>query len=428
MGKKPPSNPVPSLKKALNHKQIHLRQRARIILLTLDGKDEDAIAEEVGVSKRTVAKWRNAWAQDGLWIFPSEVFTQPMNATPATHTDETHTDDVPSTPPHADTPATAQPTTPPEPQFPPRLDTGFAAEIQLLPDDSMPTAARKLLLRNMARLVEWEPAVREGIDPEGVHKMRVATRRLRSVMEIFVRYIETDDYKSIRKPVRKTARRLGDVRDLDVFMETVHRYIETELNGDTAHLAPMLNALDKPYKRARKRLIRWLDHDKFDDFVQDFVTDLRRDDIEMVTDWHRYTVSQMVPRLIYTYLEYVRLHEPFLPDADIEMLHEVRLDAKRLRYVLEFFDDVLGPEASTVVESTKALQDYLGALNDYSVANDIARELQDDLSGKDKDAVKAFRSYCKAQVKALQDNVATAWADFDTPELRAALGAAVGRL
>lgn len=423
----PPQDPIPSLKNALQHKQIHVRQRAKIVLLTLDGKAEDDIAEEVGVSKRTVAKWRNAWTQDGLWIFPREVFIDTMNASttapskPETLDPETNGPDAPPS-----TPLPAQDAAP-DPETPQlRVDIGFAADIKLQPDDTMAMAARKLLLRNMARLVEWEPIAREGTDPEGVHKMRVATRRLRSVLELFVRYIETTPYKNVNKRLRKTAKQLGNVRDLDVFMETVHRYVETELDGDDTALLPMLNELNKPYQKARKRLLHWLDDDKFDAFVQGFITTLQADDLEMVPELTGYTVGHTLPRLVYTYLEYVRMHDALLGDADLEMLHELRLDAKRLRYVLEFFDDVMGPEVKTVIDATKGLQDYLGALNDYRVANELAKDLQDELKGDARSAVKAFRSHCKAQIEAMRTGIGAAWAAFDTPQMRSALGRAIG--
>lgn len=424
-----PENPVPSLQSALAHKQIHVRQRAQIILMTLDGHTDDDIAQEVGVSKRTVNKWQNAWSQDGLWIFPSEVFTeQGAEEQPMTITDPTAEQKVDVS---QDDHNGAEPPTP-EPEaalaLSPRLDMSFVEAIRLQPQDNMSLAVRKLLLHNMARLINWEPVAVEGIDPEGVHKMRVATRRIRSVLEVFVRYIETDQYKSVNKRIRRTAKLLGDVRDLDVFMETVYVYVENELAGDVAPLQPMLDTLNKPYQKARRQLIRWLDDQKYDDFVQAFVKELRTDKLDMVHDVQTFTVAHMVPRLVYSYLEYLRLHEPLLAEADYAMLHEARLDAKRFRYVLEFFTDVLGDEVTNVISAAKGLQDFLGEMNDLRIANDIAKSVQDDLSGDAKAAVKTFRSYCKDRATTLRGTVLERWASFDTPEMRAALGAAVGKL
>jgi CHAD domain-containing protein len=60
--------------------------------------------------------------------------------------------------------------------------------------------------------------------------------------------------------------------------------------------------------------------------------------------------------------------------ADIPALHAVRIDAKRLRYTLESFREVLPPVAATLVERVTALQDHLGLLNDADIAARMTRE------------------------------------------------------
>lgn len=425
----PPADPIPSLNTALDHKQVHVRQRARIILMTLDGKDEDRIAEAVGVSKRTVAKWQNAWDQDGLWIFPADVFTKhvPDSTSAGQHTDAVQeattveTVDTQHEEPEAVTNA-------PEATLPPRVELDPEFDLTLLASDSMGEAGRKLMLRQLEALLKWEAVAVEGEDIEGVHKMRVATRRTRNILEVFVRFIDMDAYKTVRKRLAKTAKRLGDVRDLDVFRVTAQHYIDTELDGDGSALQPMFNELDTMYGKARKRLMRWLSNKDYDSFVQDFAARLQNGKLKFEADMYTYRVEQMVPRLIYTYLEYVRLHEPLLQDASVEMLHELRLDMKRLRYVLEFFADVLGDDVQTVITETKTLQDYLGDLNDHDVAANIIRELSGNLSGDDKAAAKAFRKYCQQRVETLRANASDAWAAFDSTHTRQALGHAVGSL
>ena len=56
-------------------------------------------------------------------------------------------------------------------------------------------------------------------------------------------------------------------------------------------------------------------------------------------------------------------HEPQRSDE----LHDMRIAAKRLRYTLEIFEDVLPPESSAVVKEVTQIQEELGALHDSDV-------------------------------------------------------------
>jgi CHAD domain-containing protein len=55
-------------------------------------------------------------------------------------------------------------------------------------------------------------------------------------------------------------------------------------------------------------------------------------------------------------------------------LHRVRIAAKRLRYTLEFFEEVLGPEAHALIDQMKRLQDHLGEIQDDVVAVTVLRD------------------------------------------------------
>lgn len=419
-----PQDPVPSLEKALAHKQEYVRQRAQIILLTLEGQGEDAIAEAVGVSTRTVLKWQHAWATDGLWIFPQEVFAD-AGATDGSATDARDEDaDLAEDDDDDDDDLILM-----ESDGEDLLDlTSYKAAPGIGPSDTMADAGRKLMLHNLAQMDHHLPIALLGEDIEGVHKMRVATRRLRSVLDMFVRYIDTDAYRTVQKRLRQTARRLGAVRDLDVFRGYVAAYVENELGGDPEPLLPMMAVLDARYNRARKRLEKWLNSDKYQSFFKHFSAMLTSGDTQLSDDLHVYEVNQMVPRLIYADLEFVRLHKPFLSHADADQLHAIRLDFKRLRYALESFSEVLGPELSVVIKSIKGLQDHMGEMNDMYVAVEILKELGGELAKPDREPVKAFRNYCAARADALQATLPQVWDTFDNQQIRQALGQAVGAL
>ncbi len=56
-----------------------------------------------------------------------------------------------------------------------------------------------------------------------------------------------------------------------------------------------------------------------------------------------------------------------LDPAEVETLHDMRIAAKRLRYILELSAHVFGPYAGTAAKRTKELQDLLGEIHDCDV-------------------------------------------------------------
>ena len=94
-------------------------------------------------------------------------------------------------------------------------------------DDTMAEAARKTLLYHLQKMMLHEPGTRDGEDPEELHDMRVATRRMRAAMRVFEDYLAMAQFKPFLKVMRETGRELGAVRDLDVFMIKTQAYIHS---------------------------------------------------------------------------------------------------------------------------------------------------------------------------------------------------------
>jgi CHAD domain-containing protein len=238
--------------------------------------------------------------------------------------------------------------------------------------------------------------------------------------------------------LKRTGRKLGAVRDLDVFMERARSYLETlpaERSGD---LDPLFDVWLAQRQQARSKMIDYLDGERYRDFVDGFrlfvqtsgVGARDEDAIPPVPT----QVRHVVPQLIYERWASVQAFGPLLDGAPVETLHALRIECKRLRYTLEFFQEVLGPEAALVIEHVVRLQDHLGSLNDADVANTLLSEfLFASPSRKSPERVIApgVVSYLAAKQRELQtlmDAFPQMWQEFDSPEVRRGLAAAVAVL
>ena len=120
------------------------------------------------------------------------------------------------------------------------------SDISVDPFEPFAVAAARIVRRRADELFEAEEGVLDTTDIERVHDMRVASRRLRAVLEIFAPCFPQGDYKTVLRDVKALADALGERRDPDVHIEDME---ELESHFQAAH-RPGLDAL---IRRLRER-------------------------------------------------------------------------------------------------------------------------------------------------------------------------------
>jgi CHAD domain-containing protein len=389
-------------------------RRAQIILMHLEDASTQHIAAAVSLSTSQVRHWRREWEKRGIDIFP-----------PLPDENDVYETEQAEPRPGVDTP---------------RLVLDLRDTVGMLPDDPMAEAGRKALFFNFERMLLHEPGSRLGEDIEAVHDMRVATRRMRSAFRLFAPFFKATTIKPFRQELRHIAGVLGTVRDLEVFLEKAQRFADSTPDTD---LTPLMQAWTKRLDKARDALIEELDSKRFARFVNRFYAFLITPGKGAVPlpepgDAVAYQVRHVAPRLIYEHYERVRAYEPVLEDAPVGTLHALRIDFKRLRYAVEFFEEVLGPEAKSFIKEIKTMQDHLGDLNDAEVAGGVLRDFVDrhnaqhsgtplfmrpDISG-----VVVYAAATEAERQRLLDTFPAAWAAFTREDVRRDLALAVAVL
>jgi CHAD domain-containing protein len=88
-------------------------------------------------------------------------------------------------------------------------------------EDQFCAAMRKLIAARFETLWKTMPAAIAGDDIEGVHDVRVASRRLRAAMDVAVECFPSEWYRPLHTNAKEITRSLGAVRDLDVQIEAL---------------------------------------------------------------------------------------------------------------------------------------------------------------------------------------------------------------
>lgn len=342
-------------------------RRARALLALDEGKPVREAAKIAPLSPKRVRYWLNQFRKQRLQIFRPHV---PVSATPHAGVSSALEGD-----PQLTEAAMVEP-------MPNDTERRLPVRPGLEPDDPMAEAARKTLSFHLQQMLYYEPGTRKGEDPEHLHDMRVATRRMRAALRIFEGYLDLKDIAPFVKGLRRTGRMLGTVRDLDVFGEKTEAYLGTLSPEQRTALDPLLAVWNRRREVARQEMLAYLDSQRYRQFKEGFGQFLQKPEAGALPAFTKtgqprpHRLRHVVPLIIHERFAAVRAYGEWveIPDAPLDQYHRLRIAAKELRYALEFFREVLGPETKTLIGTMKDLQDHLGCLQDAVVACNLLRD------------------------------------------------------
>jgi CHAD domain-containing protein len=212
-----------------------------------------------------------------------------------------------------------------------------------------------------------EAGTRLGEDIEALHDMRVAARRLRAAMQAFRPFLPPR-IQRFRDELGWVARALGDVRDLDVQLERMPEW-RAGFDEARAHALDGIEALLQSRREtARRRMLATLDSRRCELLVERFAAVLQRG-IPRSFAPGRQPILAVAPDLLEKRYRQVRKRGDAITRASpASEYHLLRIDAKKLRYALEFVGPIYGKQASEFTARVTALQDVLGLHQDADVA------------------------------------------------------------
>jgi CHAD domain-containing protein len=238
------------------------------------------------------------------------------------------------------------------------------------PSEPMIVFAYDCLRREFDDLVARQPAENATPSPDDVHRMRIATRRLRVALRLFRRMLPKEA-KSFRKEFRRFARALGEVRDLDVYSENFRTYAEAvppenvdELGGYELHLR-------RERTEARSNLAALFADERHAALLKSFAAFLdEAPSPAAVRRWRSFEIADGVDKYLKKSLKRVlKLGHKIGDEAHAKDLHRLRIRTKRFRYELEFFVPIY-PSLGKAAKATKVLQDLLGVHQDACTATE----------------------------------------------------------
>lgn len=239
------------------------------------------------------------------------------------------------------------------------LDLPVPASVSATRGTPAGTALGLALGEQVRRLLLHDPGVRLGSDPEELHQMRVATRRLRAFLRAGRDVLDRSWSEPLRDELGWLGRALGPARDLDVLIERLADDAAA-VGDEAAAVAGLLAELEEERATARVIVVDALSSDRYlallDRLEHATEPELSGDEVSLREVWRREWRR--------TRRAFDRLDEES-PDAE---LHAARIRAKRARYAAELATHELGKRGDAFVKAARDMQDVLGEHQDATVA------------------------------------------------------------
>ena len=266
-----------------------------------------------------------------------------------------------------------------------RTPRDYSGKVKVPLNGSIPArdAARALLLHLLGTLEANLPGVRNDIDPEFLHDMRVAIRRTRSAIGQLKGVLPPATAARFTREFAWLQEMTGPARDLDVYVYELPGMGRLLPARARRSLGPLARLLERRRHATHAALAREMDSSRFSRLLADWRAFLllptpRRptgapNALQPCAD----LAAKRIGRL---YRRALREGAAIAAESPAADLHELRKTCKKLRYLVEFFQSLLErEEADAAIAALKVLQDTLGRFQDLQVQADAlvgyAREL-----------------------------------------------------
>jgi inorganic triphosphatase YgiF len=258
-----------------------------------------------------------------------------------------------------------------------------AGPVALDPAMTVEAALQRFGRQCLTHLLRNEPVMSAG-EPEGIHQMRVAVRRLRSGLSGLKPMLPLEEHCWTSEELKWLSHALGPARNWDIFAASLVRPVSDALpdrrelesvvrlvgrNRDAAFDAAKQAILSERYTKSTLRLFRWFEARQW-----------REQSVSEHAALLLAPIGNIAPGLIERCYRRVRKRSKRFAEQSPTQRHRLRIALKKLRYIIEFLESLFDEiQVRILVNRLKSLQDFLGHANDVRVAYALLDELLEEI-------------------------------------------------
>ena len=247
-------------------------------------------------------------------------------------------------------------------------------------------AALRIQRSLLTTLRRNERGAREALDPEFLHDYRVAVRRIRTCLAQMHGVLPARSVTRFRRDFRWLAEMTNPARDMDVFRIDLAGHARLLPPPHRGDIDPLIAFVLARQPAAPKRLTEGLRSARYRSLLRDWVAFLKTRPAggPSTPDANRRIFEVASERIASRFARVMRKGKKLKSGSADLKFHRLRIECKKLRYLLEFFQDLYDPEeVETFIAPLRKLQDTLGEFNDLRVQRGALRPFANDLARTD---------------------------------------------
>lgn len=234
------------------------------------------------------------------------------------------------------------------------------------PDATIDEAIRAAVAACVEALLQHDPGIRVGGDPEDVHQGRVGMRRLRSHLRFFGPLLDPEWASELDTELQWLAGELGTVRDAEVLADRLRDEVILLPIVDRAAGMGLVDRAASAIGAGRAHLLQAMDSERYLELIDRLILAAREPLLAVNPDQ---PAAGVLPGLALDPWAKLRKAVSRLGrHPEDESLHRIRILTKRSRYAAEASAPVLGSDAARFAKAAAQLQTVLGELQDSAVA------------------------------------------------------------
>jgi len=261
-------------------------------------------------------------------------------------------------------------------------DYSSKVKIALTGDMGGSAATRQILIYLLNVMKQNEDGVIRDIDTEFLHDFRVSGRRTRSALSQIKDVFPDAELDRFKQDFRVLGQYSNKLRDLDVYLHNKEQYLAMLPENLRPGLDPFFMDLRKERENELIRFVEVLRSDFYRLLVSDWdaflVSDAAHEAARTPVNAEEPVITLARAFIWRRYKKIMKVGAKIDNDSLDERLHSLRIQCKKLRYLLEFFASLFpSDEITLLTKQLKQFQDNLGEFNDLSVQQNTLKEYLD---------------------------------------------------
>lgn len=236
-------------------------------------------------------------------------------------------------------------------------------------DETCREAVRDIVRSMLVLARKQEDGIIQDIDTEFLHDYRICLRKIRSVISLMKGVYPEEETQRLKAEWAELGRATNRLRDLDVYLLDRENYINLLPPSLQEGLHAFFENIRKERAEVQQSVSKHFADSGYLKRIETLSAFFTEPDRLPASEKSQEPVLTFASERIYKrYRKIQKASRALTHDTPDEAIHQIRIECKKLRYMLEFFGELFDPEGlAKLVKQLKAAQNILGRFNDYAV-------------------------------------------------------------